>query len=35
MKNSWGPRWGEVTIGSGEPLISLDVVSGTIEIRSP
>lgn len=34
-KDSWGPRWGEATLGTGEPLISLDVVTGTIEIRSP
>lgn len=35
MKDRWGPRWGEATIGKGEPVISLDVISGTIEIRSP
>ncbi len=35
MKDSWGPRWGEATIGAGEPVISLDVITGTIEIRSP
>ena len=35
MKDTWGPRWGEVTLGRGEPVISLDVVTGTIEIRSP
>ena len=35
MKQTWGPRWGEVTFGRGEPVISLDVVTGTIEIRSP
>ena len=35
MKDTWGPRWGEVTFGTGEPVISLDVVTGTIEIRSP
>ena len=33
MKDTWGPRWGETTIGKGEPVISLDVVSGTVEIR--
>lgn len=35
MKRAWGPRWGEATIGDGDPVISLDVVTGTIEIRSP
>jgi len=35
MKNTWGPRWGEATLGKGEPVISLDVITGTIEIRSP
>ena len=35
MKDTWGPRWGEATLGKGEPVISLDVVTGTIEIRSP
>jgi hypothetical protein len=35
MKDTWGPRWGETTIGKGEPVISLDVVTGTIEIRAP
>jgi DUF4097 and DUF4098 domain-containing protein YvlB len=35
MKDTWGPRWGEATLGRGEPVISLDVVNGNIEIRSP
>lgn len=35
MKQAWGPRWGEVTLGAGDPVISIDVVTGTIEIRSP
>lgn len=35
MRQAWGPRWGEATLGAGEPVISIDVVSGTIEIRSP
>lgn len=35
MKNTWGPRWGEATLGNGEPLISIDVVMGSVEIRSP
>ena len=35
MKDTWGPRFGETTLGKGEPVISLDVISGVIEIRSP
>ena len=35
MKDTWGPRWGEATFGAGEPVISLDVITGTIDIRSP
>lgn len=35
MKDTWGPRWGETTLGKGEPVISLDVVTGTIEIKAP
>jgi len=35
MKQAWGPRWGETTLGDGAPVIALDVVNGTIEIRSP
>ena len=35
MKDTWGPRWGQATLGKGEPLISLDVVTGTIEIKAP
>lgn len=34
-KESWGPRWGEATLGTGEPVISLDVITGRIEIKSP
>jgi DUF4097 and DUF4098 domain-containing protein YvlB len=33
LKETWGPRWGEATIGKGEPVISLDVVTGTVELR--
>jgi DUF4097 and DUF4098 domain-containing protein YvlB len=33
MKETWGPRWGEATIGKGEPVISLDVVTGAIDLR--
>ena len=32
-RDSWGPRWGETTLGKGEPVISIDVVTGTIEIK--
>jgi DUF4097 and DUF4098 domain-containing protein YvlB len=35
MRDSWGPRWGETTLGKGEPVISLDVVTGSISITSP
>jgi DUF4097 and DUF4098 domain-containing protein YvlB len=34
-RNTWGPRWGETTLGKGEPVISLDVVTGMVEIKSP
>ncbi len=33
MKDRWGPRWGEATLGRGEPVISIDVISGKIEIK--
>jgi hypothetical protein len=35
IRDTWGPRWGEATLGAGEPVISLDVVTGTIEIKAP
>ena len=35
MKDTWGPRWGEATLGRGEPVISIDVISGRIEIKAP
>jgi hypothetical protein len=35
VRDTWGPRWAETTIGKGQPVISLDVVTGTVEIRSP
>jgi len=35
MRDTWGPRWGETTLGKGEAVISLDVVTGTVEIKSP
>ena len=34
-KETWGPRWSEATLGKGEPVISLDVVTGRIEIKAP
>jgi DUF4097 and DUF4098 domain-containing protein YvlB len=34
-RDTWGPRWSETTLGKGEPVISLDVVTGMIEIKSP
>ena len=33
VKDTWGPRFGEATLGKGEPVISLDVVTGGIEIK--
>ena len=35
MRDTWGPRWGEATLGKGEPVISIDVITGTIDLRSP
>jgi DUF4097 and DUF4098 domain-containing protein YvlB len=34
-RDTWGPRWSEATLGKGEPVISIDVVTGRIEIESP
>lgn len=34
MKESWGPIWGEATLGEGHPVISIDVVTGQIEITT-
>lgn len=34
-RDTWGPRFGEATIGRGEPVISIDVVTGGIEITAP
>lgn len=31
-RETWGPRWGEATLGAGEPVISIDVITGRIEI---
>ncbi|MGE0459948.1 MAG: hypothetical protein AB7Q16_01120 [Vicinamibacterales bacterium] len=33
-RDSWGPRWSEATLGTGEPVISIDVVTGKVEIRT-
>jgi len=33
-RERWGPRWGEATLGTGEPVISIDVVNGNIAITS-
>lgn len=33
MKETFGPRFGETTIGRGEPVISMDVVYGDIVIK--
>jgi len=35
LKTGWGPRWGETTLGRGEPVVSLDVVTGDIRIEAP
>jgi DUF4097 and DUF4098 domain-containing protein YvlB len=35
VRDTWGPRWGEATLGKGEPVISIDVVTGMVEIKSP
>jgi hypothetical protein len=35
LRDTWGPRWGETTIGKGEPVIAIDVVTGRVEIKSP
>jgi len=32
-KETWGPRWGEATLGKGEPVVSIDVVTGAIDIK--
>jgi hypothetical protein len=33
-RDTWGPRWGEASLGKGEPVISIDVVTGKIEIKT-
>lgn len=32
-RERWGPRFGEATLGKGEPLISIDVVNGNVAIK--
>ncbi len=32
MRDRFGPRFGEATIGSGEPVLSMDVVKGDISV---
>jgi hypothetical protein len=32
LRNTFGPRFGETTLGGGGPLVSIDVVSGRIRI---
>jgi hypothetical protein len=34
MKDQFGPRFGETTIGSGDPVLSVDVVKGDIAISA-
>jgi len=33
-RERWGPRWAEATLGTGEPVLSIDVVNGNINIES-
>jgi hypothetical protein len=33
MKDKFGPRFGEATLGAGKPVMSIDVVTGDITIR--
>ncbi|MBI2833309.1 MAG: hypothetical protein HYX76_02660 [Acidobacteria bacterium] len=35
LRTRFGPRFGEATLGRGEPVISIDVVNGNISIRAP
>lgn len=32
-KDTWGPRWGEATLGAGARVISIDVITGAIDLR--
>jgi hypothetical protein len=33
MKDKFGPRFGETTLGTGDPVMSADVVKGDIVIK--
>ncbi len=33
-RDTWGPHWSETTLGNGEPMIAIDVVTGRVEIRT-
>ena len=35
MKDKFGPKFGEATLGRGQPVISIDVVYGDIHITAP
>ena len=35
MKDTWRPRWGEATLGKGEPVIGIDVVTGAHPDQGP
>ena len=32
MKDKFGPRFGETTLGTGDPVMSIDVVKGSVAI---
>ncbi|MGE0042877.1 MAG: hypothetical protein AB7V01_16990 [Vicinamibacterales bacterium] len=34
MKDAWGPRWGETTLGAGDPVVSIDIVTGRVRIET-
>ena len=35
LKDTWRPRWGEPSVGKGEPVIGIDVITGAIQIKAP
>jgi len=35
MKDGWGPRWAEATIGRPDRVVSIDVVTGMVRIEAP
>ena len=35
LKDGWGPRWGEATVGRPDRVVSIDVVTGAIRIDAP